>query len=84
MAEAQMSPIEVTIAYTDGCEHTPPTRALMEQVAAELALPIRLEMAHVTTVDEARRYRLHGSPTVLIAGRDIDPAMRERTDYGFT
>ena len=84
MAEAQMSPIEVTIAYTDGCEHTPSTKTLMEQVAAELALPIRLEMAHVTTVDEARRYRLHGSPTVLIAGRDIDPAMRERTDYGFT
>ncbi len=84
MAEAQMSPIEVTIAYTDGCEHTPSTKTLMEQVAAELALPIRLEMAHVTTVDEARRYRLHGSPTVLVAGRDIDPAMRERTDYGFT
>ncbi len=84
MGEAPMSPIEVTIAYTDGCEHTPPTRALVEQVAAELGLSIRLEMAHVTTVDEARRNRLHGSPTVLVAGRDIDPAMRERTDYGFT
>ena len=84
MGKAQMPPIGVTIAYTDGCEHTPPTRALVERVAAELAIPIRLEMAHVTTVDEARRYRLHGSPTVLIEGLDIDPAMRERTDYGFT
>jgi hypothetical protein len=79
-----MSLIEVTIAYTDGCEHTPPTRALVEQMAAELALPIRLEMVRVTTVDQAHRYRLHGSPTVLVQGLDIDPAMRERTDYGFT
>ena len=84
MRETQIAPVDVVIAYADGCEHTPPTRALVEQVAAALAIPLRLEMAHVTTGEEARRHRLHGSPTVLIAGRDIDPAMRERTDYGFT
>jgi hypothetical protein len=78
-----MPPVEITIAYTDGCEHTPPTRVLVEQVAAEIGLPIRLETVRVTTVDQARRYRLHGSPTVLVEGLDIDPAMRERTDYGF-
>ncbi len=84
MGKARLSPIEVTIAYPDGCEQTPAARAPLERVAADLALPIRLEMAFVTTVDEARKCRLHGSPTVLVQGLDIDPAMRERTDYGFT
>ncbi len=83
--EDDLSPcIQVTIVFTDGCEHTPPTRALVEQVAAELSLSIRLKMVRVTTPDEAQRYRMHGSPTVLVGGQDIDPAMWSRTDYGFT
>lgn len=78
------SQIQVTLVFTDGCEHTPPTRVLVEQVAGELSLPIRLEMVRVTTEEEAMQYQLHGSPTVLVDGQDIDPAMRDRTDYGFT
>ncbi len=41
-------------------------------------------MILVRTHEEAARYRLHGSPTVLVEGLDADPAMRGRTDYGFT
>ena len=56
----------------------------MEQTAKELGLAIEVRMALVTTEEEAVRYQLHGSPTVLVNGRDADPAMRRRTDYGFT
>ena len=84
MSKQSVPPIDVTIAYTDGCEHTPPTRVLVEQTAKELGLAIEVRMALVTTEEEAVRYQLHGSPTVLVNGRDADPAMRRRTDYGFT
>jgi len=77
-------PLHVTIAHTDGCANTPGTRDLVEEVAAELALPINLTMALVTTPEEAERFRLHGSPTVLVNGLDVDPTLRDRTDYGFS
>jgi hypothetical protein len=76
--------VRITIAHTEGCEHAPGTRDLVERVAAELALLVEVTMVLVTTVDEAERFRLHGSPTVLVNGLDLDPAMRGRTDYGFT
>ena len=78
------SRIRVTIAFTDGCDHTPPTVELVKQVAAELSLPITLSMVRVSTPAEAVHFHMHGSPTVLVEGQDIDPAMRGRTDYGFT
>ncbi|MGC8722431.1 MAG: DF family (seleno)protein [Acidobacteriota bacterium] len=84
MAALQRPPISVLIAHTEGCGHTPATRELVERVAAELSLPIELKMTLVRTDEEARRYQLHGSPTVLVNGQDVDPAMRGRTDYGFT
>ncbi len=76
-------PLHVIIAHTSGCGHTPGTRDLVERVAAELALPIKVTMVLVATPEEAEQFRLHGSPTVLVNGLDVDPAMRGRTDYGF-
>jgi len=84
MSKHSAPPTDVTIAYTEGCEHTPPTRVLVEQAAKELGLAIEVRMALVTTEEEAVHYKLHGSPTVLVNGQDADPVMRERTDYGFT
>lgn len=79
-----LRPLQVTIAYTEGCGNTPGTREVVEQVATELAVPVELTMVLVTTQEEAERFRLHGSPTVLVDGLDIDPAIRTNRDYGFT
>ena len=84
MSRHSAPPTDVTIAYTEGCEHTPATRVLVEQAAKELGLAIEVRMVLVTTEEEAVRYKVHGSPTVLVNGQDADPAMRGRKDYGFT
>jgi len=78
------SRIQVTVVFSPGCDHTPPTVDLVNHVAAELSLPINITMVRVSTQAEAVRFHMHGSPTVLVDGQDIDPAMRNRTDYGFT
>ena len=78
------SRIQVTVVFSPGCDHTPPTVELINQVAAELSVPITLSMVRVSTPAEAVHFHMHGSPTVLVEGQDLDPAMRGRTDYGFT
>jgi len=81
---ASLEPLQVTIVHTDGCGHTPSTKDLVEQVAAELAVAIETVMVLVNTQEEAERFRLQGSPTVLVNGLDVDPAVRGSTDFGFT
>ncbi len=70
--------------YTEGCPNTPPTVQRIRDVAAELGTPIELTQVMVSTEEEAEAHRFLGSPTVLVNGVDIDPAMREQSAFGFT
>jgi hypothetical protein len=75
--------VDVRVLASEGCPHTPATIALIEEVARESGIPIRMETALVRTQEEAEAQRFLGSPTVQVNGVDLDPEMRERADYGF-
>ena len=60
-----------------------PTIERIQDVAEELDVAIELRTTLVSNLDEARRHRFQGSPTVLIDGLDIDPTRRASTDFGF-
>lgn len=77
-------PIQVTVVYTEGCANTPPTIQRVRDVAEEIGVPIDLSAVLVRTQEEAESYRFLGSPTVLVNGVDIDPALRDRLSFGFT
>ncbi|MGH7644364.1 MAG: organomercurial lyase, partial [Gemmatimonadales bacterium] len=69
---ARMPPaIEVVVLYTDGCPHwhlvEARIRAALRRLGADNAA---VSARRVESVEEARRLRLRGSPTVLIDGRD--------------
>jgi hypothetical protein len=81
--KATRAPLQVAIAHTEGCEHASGARDLVKRIAAELDLCVKVTMVLVTTSEDAERFRLHGSPTVLVNGQDVEPDMRHRTDYGF-
>ena len=83
MSIPQMDTIEIRILSTEGCANTPPTISRIEEIAKELAVPIRIENVLITTEEEASRNRFFGSPTVQINGVDLDPEKRESTAYGF-
>ena len=61
--------MEITLQYFDGC---PNWKAVDGRLAEILADRTDATLTHqlVDTPDDARRLRFHGSPTVLIDGRD--------------
>ena len=76
--------IHVEVVYSEGCASTPPTIQRVEEVAREMGMPIELAAVLIRTQREAEERRFQGSPTVLVNGLDIDPAMREARSFGFT
>jgi hypothetical protein len=65
----------VELLYWEGCPSWP--RAIeiaREEMAAAGLDPEDLVVREITTDDEAERERFHGSPTILVDGRDVqDP-----------
>ncbi|GAB4402524.1 MAG: hypothetical protein Kow00123_12880 [Anaerolineales bacterium] len=76
--------VQIKVVYTEGCANTPPTIQRIREVAAELGIPIELTQVLVNTEEEAEAHHFLGSPTVLVNGLDLDPAMRNQTAFGFT
>lgn len=71
----------VEILYFDGCPNHEAARELVDRVSRELGLQPELRLVNVPDEQEARRLRFLGSPTVRVAGRDVDPQAAERDDY---
>ncbi|MFB3818104.1 MAG: hypothetical protein ACE147_10610 [Candidatus Methylomirabilales bacterium] len=77
-------PLAVRVLYMDGCAATPPTVALVREVAAALGMPIRLEEVRIETEAQAVDMRFLGSPTVQVNGQDIEREARGALDFGLT
>lgn len=77
-------PVDIKVLYTEGCAGTPGTIERIEQVAAGLGIPIRMEPILVESPEQALKQRFLGSPTVQVNGLDLDPTARQNTAYGFT
>ncbi len=75
--------VSIVVYYTQGCPATPETVALIRKCVSELKIPASLREVRVTSQEEASAFRFLGSPTVHVEGRDIDPAARSSTTYGF-
>ncbi len=89
MAEATKHPKagherRVTVVRRQDCSHSQQAVAAIERLADRLAIRIRLEDVVIQSDDEAHLGRCLGSPTVLVAGLDVEPSARERTGFGVT
>lgn len=76
--------VDVRLLYTVDCAGTPATVDLINSVAAEVGIQVRLEQILVQSPEQANELKFLGSPTVQVNGLDIDPAARDNTNYGFT
>jgi hypothetical protein len=74
----------VEILWFDGCPNYRATIALVERVSRKLALEPEIRLVNVPDQEAARRLRFLGSPTIRVAGRDIDPQTQERDDYALS
>jgi hypothetical protein len=71
----------VEILYFEGCPNHEGARALVERVSRELGVEPELRLVNVPDADTAREMRFLGSPTIRVAGEDVDPAAGERYEY---
>jgi hypothetical protein len=74
----------VEILYVDGCPNHQPAVALVERLSRELAIEPELRLVNVPDQEAARRLRFLGSPTIRVAGVDVDPRTEERDDYALS
>lgn len=58
----------VTLQYFDGCPHWQLADERLRAVSAELGLHVTYQK--VTSPEEAETLGFHGSPTILVSGRD--------------
>ena len=75
--------VEVRILFSEGCDNTPPTIDLIEQISSELGIEIDLKMVPVESQDQAQQWKFLGSPTVQVNGLDIEPSARSAVAFGF-
>ena len=64
--------VQIEILAREDC----PNRGMaitVERVVDETGVPVQIEIVDVTSDEEAAEYRVLGSPTVLVDGRDVDP-----------
>ena len=74
----------VELLYFDGCPNHERARAAVERVAADVGVEVDIRLVQVEGPDDAHRLRFLGSPTVRVAGRDVEPGADERTDSAYS
>jgi hypothetical protein len=74
----------VTVIRRVDCAHGQQAVLAVKGLADRLAISIQVRDVVIHTEDEARIRQCLGSPTVLVAGRDVEPSARQLTNFGVT
>lgn len=72
----------IEIFYFAGCPNHEPTLKLTHEVLGDLELDSEVLEVAVETLADAETQRFVGSPSVRVNGRDIEPEVEDRTDFG--
>jgi hypothetical protein len=65
--------VQIEILAREDCPNRGMAITVVERVADETGVPVEIEIVDVASDEEAAEYRVLGSPTVLVDGRDVDP-----------
>jgi len=77
-------PLVVSVVRRHDCSHGPLAIDAIVRLAEQLGLAIRVDEVVIATDDEAKAHRCLGSPTVFVAGKDVEPEARALTAFGVT
>jgi proline dehydrogenase len=64
----------IELLVTPDCPHAGRARAVLERVAAEEGIPVRVRTVIVRSLEDAESSDFRGSPTIRVDGSDVDPA----------
>ena len=76
--------MKIQVLYFDDCPNYEPAVQLVRRTAEELGVSAEIEYVHIDSPESADANRFFGSPTIRVGGIDIDPAARDRTDFGLS
>ena len=74
-------PVRVEILARKDCENRAMAVIVVERVAAEIGIPVALQLIDVTSQAQARKRRFLGSPTVRVGGLDVELGTNGSTDF---
>lgn len=75
--------MKIEVLYFEDCPNHKPTVERVKQVIDRLGVAADVREVELTQDDDPVIMKFIGSPTVLIDGRDVDPAQRAGASYGF-
>jgi len=68
--------MQIDFLYWVECPSHPQAWQRLLGALGALAIEAEVRRAEITTDEEAQRWGVRGSPTILVNGQDIDPAAR--------
>lgn len=74
--------IQVEVLFAPGCASAEEAREAVERVARAAGVAIEIVSTPVSDRAEARRLRFVGSPTIRLAGRDVEPRAEALEQFG--
>jgi hypothetical protein len=74
--------VQIEILAREDCPNRGMALVVVQRVVDETGIPAEIEVVDVDSDEDAEAYRVLGSPTVLVDGRDVDPLPSANADYG--
>jgi hypothetical protein len=81
MTTGARPPVRVEVLARKDCDNRGMAVLVVERVAAEMGIPVALEVIDVASVAQARKRRFLGSPSVRVDGLDVEPGTNGSTDF---
>ncbi len=79
---ADVLPLQIEVLYFEDCPNHRPTVESIRAIMHEEGCRADVREVLVPDVSTAERMKFLGSPTVRVNGIDIEPAARDRRDFG--
>lgn len=73
--------VAVELLYVEGCPNRRQTAAAIADAARVTGVRAEVRATGISDPEDAVRRRFLGSPTVRVAGRDVDPGVEGRSAY---
>ena len=77
-----MTAIQVDVLFAPGCANAEAARDSVQRVARAAGVAVEIVSTPVSDQAEARRLRFPGSPTIRVAGRDLEPRAEGVEQFG--
>jgi hypothetical protein len=77
-----MRRVEVEVLTSPSCLSREAAVDAVRRVAERAGVVVQLTERVVAGDEEARALRMPGSPTIRVAGRDVEPGTEARDDFG--